>query len=480
MLRLKDLLIKARGIIKNTVNTAALRWAGDRKYTLRVHMNVWPHPAQEEVLRSAQTRKICVWGRQCGKTTTAILWANERALALPASTHWYCAPTYKMAKRIVWDRAKKIIPQGVLAKRPNETDLCFEYLNGSKLFLIGADDPDSLRGPSLHSLVLDEYGTWKPGVWETVLLPMLATTEGHALFIGTPNASRGPHFRKLWEAHEDDPLWFLRKARSLDSPFIDPAFIDLAKAGMREHEFRQEFEADFLDLAGRVWHEYVDSYFDDSNNPGHLFHTDVLHTKPPYGWRVVAGVDFGHTAPTAIVFLGVGPSGQTRVLGEYMGCRMRADEHARLLYQVCEVYGGVDAVRWVYDPENPGAAAEFRAEGIIMEPANNDRAAGYERVGRMLRHNYTMVSEQCTNLRKELLNYVWNPKKEGQDVVIKEHDHLCDAFRYAMLAVQPPYAIAFLDSDDRRRYGLDDGFYERVQGDAIFTANDGLLRRQDV
>lgn len=474
MIRHKELLRRGREVVKASDGGPALKWAGDRKYLLRVKMGITPHPVQAEVIHSDHTRKICVWGRQCGKTTTSILWINERALRIPKSIHWYCAPTYKMAKRIVWDRAKKTIPQGVLARRPNETELCFEYINGSKLYLIGADDPDSLRGPSLHSLVLDEYGTWRVGVWESILLPMLATTMGHALFIGTPNASRGLHLRKLWEDHVNDPAWFLRKAKSIDSPFISQEFIDAAKAGMREHEFQQEFEAEFLDLAGRVWHEYVDELHSNTARPGHLFDAARNHVKPPYGWRVVAGVDFGHTAPTAIVFVGVGPSGQTRVLGEYMGCRMRADEHAKLLYQVCEVYGGVDAVRWLHDPENPGAAGEFRAEGIIMEPAINDRHAGYDRVGRMLRHNYVLVNNQCTNLRKELLNYVWDPKKEGKDLVVKEHDHLCDAFRYAMMGIKPPYAIAFLDEDDRKRYGLDDGFYKQTVPDEVFS-DSGIL-----
>jgi len=471
VIRIRDLVRKGRHIVKNTRGGHGLRWAGDRKYLIRVTMGITPTPLQAEVIHSTEPRKICVWGRQCGKTTTSVLWINERALSIPDSIHWYCAPTYKMAKRIVWDRAKATIPAGVLKRRPNETELCFEYINGSKLYLIGADDPDSLRGPALTSVVLDEYGTWRKGVWEAVLMPTLATTGGHALFTGTPNASRGQHFRELWEINQGNPDWYLRKARSADSPFITPEFIAAAKAGQREQEFLQEMEAEFLDLTGRVWHEYVDELCTNEAHPGHLFAAATNHIKPPYGWRVVAGVDFGHTAPTAIVFLGIGPSGQTRVLGEYMGCKMRADEHARLLYQICEVYGGVDSIRWVHDPEDPGAAAEFRKEGIIMEPANNDRHAGYERVGRMMRHKYVLLNDKCENLRKELLNYIWDHTKEGKDVVVKKHDHLCDAFRYAMMAAEPPYAIAFLDSEERARYGLDDGFYKNTTPDEIFTAN---------
>lgn len=96
---------------------------------------------------------------------------------------WYVAPSYRMAKQIMWPELVESIPRAWV-KKYNETILTITLVNGTKIELKGADNPDSLRGVGIHYLVMDEVQDIDPEAWTKVLRPTLASTGGHALFIG--------------------------------------------------------------------------------------------------------------------------------------------------------------------------------------------------------------------------------------------------------------------------------------------------------
>ncbi len=70
--------------------------------------------------------------------------------------YWHVMPTLKQAKQVAWDMLKDFASVVDDAK-PNNSELEITYGNGNKVRLVGADDPDSLRGPALSGVSLDEY-----------------------------------------------------------------------------------------------------------------------------------------------------------------------------------------------------------------------------------------------------------------------------------------------------------------------------------
>jgi intein/homing endonuclease len=96
---------------------------------------------------------------------------------------WYVAPTYRMAKKIMWRDLQEALPKQWIRKI-NETTLMITLVNGTIIELLGADKPDSLRGVGIHFLVLDEFQDISEETWTEVLRPTLADTGGHAIFIG--------------------------------------------------------------------------------------------------------------------------------------------------------------------------------------------------------------------------------------------------------------------------------------------------------
>ena len=144
------------------------------------------HEKQAEVFNNDCRFRVVVAGRRFGKTKLSMLemlaWATKKCQKI-----WYVAPTYRMAKQIMWNDLKVSVPLEWVTKI-RENELSMEFRNGSKIELRGADKPDSLRGVSLDFLVLDEFQDIDPETWKTVLRPTLADRKGHALFIGCVTA----------------------------------------------------------------------------------------------------------------------------------------------------------------------------------------------------------------------------------------------------------------------------------------------------
>ncbi|MCY1360170.1 Terminase RNaseH-like domain protein [compost metagenome] len=222
------------------------------------------HPKQMEVFRSKARFRVVVAGRRWGKTavsrTLIIAWSKK-----PKQKIWYVAPTYRMAKQIMWSDLLDAIPKEWIRKI-NETTLAITLVNGTRIELKGADKPDSLRGVGIHFLVLDEFQDMTEETWTKALRPTLADTGGHAIFIGTPKAYN--YLYELYKLGQRGATYLDEKGRlkinnwqswqfpTITSPFIPLAEIESAKQDMDEKSFKQEFEASFETMSGRVYYPF--------------------------------------------------------------------------------------------------------------------------------------------------------------------------------------------------------------------------------
>ena len=147
-------------------------------------MDITLHPTQSEIFKSPARFKVIRCGRRFGKSYLSTVIIIAKALEKKGD-YWFIAPTYKQAKEIAWRLLTELMPKEAISKR-NETELSMELLNGSRIALKGADNPDALRGVGLNGCVMDEYAFMKPFVWEEIVRPMLFDTGGWAIFISTP------------------------------------------------------------------------------------------------------------------------------------------------------------------------------------------------------------------------------------------------------------------------------------------------------
>jgi hypothetical protein len=215
------------------------------------------HPKQFEVYSTPSRFKVVVAGRRWGKSHLSRA-SIIRMAKVPGRLIWYVAPTYRMAKQIMWNDLIESIPRRWVM-RMNETTMTLNLINGTTIELKGADKPDALRGVGLNYLVLDEFQDMRAEVWTKVLRPTLASTGGHMLAIGTPKAFN--HLYELWALgqkveYQKARRWHSWQFPTISSPFIPPGEIEEARRDMDERSFKQEFEASFLQMSGRVYHEF--------------------------------------------------------------------------------------------------------------------------------------------------------------------------------------------------------------------------------
>ena len=225
-------------------------------------LKVTLHNAQMKIFKSDKRFKVASCGRRFGKSYLAAWVLIIKALQSEDKDVFYVAPTFQQAKDILWSILKDV-GQNVI-KSTHENTATITLVNDRKIYLKGSDRPDTLRGVGLAYVVMDEYASMKPEVWEMILRPTLADVRGGALFIGTPAGKN--HFHKLWleaQLPENEKDWESYQFVSTDNPFLDPEEIEAAKKSMSTQAFRQEFEATFESFSGGVFKEEWVKYEDD-------------------------------------------------------------------------------------------------------------------------------------------------------------------------------------------------------------------------
>lgn len=193
--------------------------------------------------------RVAVCGRRFGKTHLALRELAKYA-SKPEQRVWYVAPTYRMAKQILWKKIKKKLISLNWVKKVNEQDLTLELVNGSEISLRGADNYDSLRGVGLNFIVMDEAADIDSEAWFEVLRPTLADTGGHALFLGTPKGMNW--FKDLYDNHTRLSNWMSFQFTTVDGGNVPEEEVAQAKIDMDARTFSQEFMATFENFSGII------------------------------------------------------------------------------------------------------------------------------------------------------------------------------------------------------------------------------------
>ena len=153
----------------------------------------------------------------------------------------YVAPYLSQAKEVAWEYLKRFAAP-IMADK-NEAELWVELINGSRIRVHGADNPDRLRGAYLDGVVLDEYADMRPGVWGEIIRPMLADRRGWATFIGTPKGKN--EFWRVYESAKGGGGWFCAMLRASETGLLAEDELADAAKDMTPEQYAQEFECSF-------------------------------------------------------------------------------------------------------------------------------------------------------------------------------------------------------------------------------------------
>jgi hypothetical protein len=228
----------------------------------------------------------------------------------------YIAPYYSQAKSIAWDYLLRYTED--VRVNANASELWVELLNGARIRLFGADNPDALRGLYLDGVILDEVADMRPRVWGEIIRPLLADREGWAVFIGTPKGHN--FFYEIWKTANASESWFATSIRASTSGLIKAEELKDASQGMTDDQYEQEFECSF---EAAILGAYYGKELKILEESGRIAKVAYDRSLP-----VFTAWDLGYHDDTAIFFYQVTHS-EIHVIDYYSGSGLAIEDYAQ-------------------------------------------------------------------------------------------------------------------------------------------------------
>ena len=160
-----------------------------------------------------------------------------------APRYAYLAPTYRQAKAVAWDYLKQFAGS-IPGIKFHETELRCDLPNGGRISLLGAENPDSLRGIYLDGCFMDEVADMPEKVFPEVIRPALSDREGFCYFVGTPKGQNA--FFEMYEVAVNNDDWFTAIHRASETAILNADELRSAKEAMTNDQYAQEYECSWV------------------------------------------------------------------------------------------------------------------------------------------------------------------------------------------------------------------------------------------
>tara|TARA_R100000951_G_scaffold52677_1_gene44372 strand:- start:146 stop:1384 length:1239 start_codon:yes stop_codon:yes gene_type:complete len=396
-------------------------------------MNITLTKPQHKVSSSNKRFRVLVSGRRFGKTYLCITEMMKYATQINKKI-WYVAPTFKMAKEIVWSNLKDMLSQFNWIENINESNMTITIKKtGSKISLKGCDNYDGLRGVGLDFLILDEFADIEEKAWTEVLRASVSDTEGDVLMCGSPKGYGNWSYRMYLKGQQGDTEWDSFQFTTLQGGMVTEEEIEQAKQDIDIRTFRQEFEGTFENYAGSVYYNFhpVES----------VVKKEIDWTKPLH-----IGMDFNVDPMSACV--GQIEKDKIFFLDEVIIYSSNTDE---MVEEIRNRYGTKIPIFIYPDPASRQRKtsaggrtdlsilqnAGFKVKCKLKHPAIRDRInAVNSKLKDSNGNRHIFVSQSCKTIVKGLQRQIY---KENTNIPDKEDgfDHMNDAIGYMIDFLKP-------------------------------------------
>lgn len=276
----------------------------------------------------SQRWSVLVCHRRAGKTVACINELLTRALATKKdkAQYAYIAPYFVQSKLIAWDYLKAYGEK--IISKANESELYVELINGSKIYLFGADNPNRLRGLYLDGVVLDEFADMKPTIWGEIIRPLLTDRKGWAVFIGTPKGHNA--FYDIYRKSKENVDWFSFMLKAGTSGLLAPEELKDARLTMSDDQYQQEFECSF---EAAIIGSYYGRLIGKLEEEGRVCKVPYTSASPVHtAW------DLGSNNATSIVFFQV-VGREPRIIDFYEDSGVSLEPYVKVVKEKPYIYG---------------------------------------------------------------------------------------------------------------------------------------------
>ncbi len=379
----------------------------------------------------------CFAGRRGGKSVVGAHGAREEML-IPKSLGWVCGPSYEKLHDATMPTLLELIPEA-WCKHWDAEHLTLTLVNDAKVAFRSLDDPDRAHsGVGLHWAWLDEAAFIAEDAWD-YLQPSLADYGGVAFFTSSVDGYDWTYDRIEKPALiSQKPGYWAAKWRTIDNPFMATyraTEIEDARASMPPQMFRQEYEGARENFTGAVYGEWIDEAW--LGTPEEVEKWIPEWPAISAHRRVLVGLDSGSDHPFGATAVVVTEKGLV-VVRDYLERRRAYATHiADIKLQFATVLGNEPL--WTANRNEGQLRSEFDAHGLHVAMAENDQAAGIQRVLSWLYSKQLKIAYTCPRTFEQMkkLRYADNLMVDGQkrdkEKVYKKEDELPDCVRYAAM-----------------------------------------------
>lgn len=224
-----------------------------------------PIAEQQRFERCSKRFRIIDAGRRSGKTELSKRFLIQQAMAMPGM-YFVAAPTIPQVKKIYWKDLVRMSFRSVQKTKPNKSELIIPFDNGSTIECMGMENPKRFEGVNWSGGLLDEFAYYKEDAWTESIRPALSTEDPErpgykpwCIILSKPNGLN--HFYDLYRyaLTAKDSEW--EAFHWLSREVLSPEEIAAARRTMSPRQFRQEYEASFETVTGRIYEDYGQENF---------------------------------------------------------------------------------------------------------------------------------------------------------------------------------------------------------------------------
>jgi phage terminase large subunit len=273
---------------------------------MQVPLNFDPRDYQCEALAAldaGSTMNVWCWSRRGGKDFTAFGYAVKKMVESPMNVV-LVFPTKEQGKRSFWNNTEndgfktiEHIPAALVESRDNG-NMRIVLKNGSVFEVMGATDPDALRGANAKLYIFSEFVDI-PSAALDVIRPIIAVNGGQIIVQSTPKIDgiSGGTFKLLFDRAKKNPKSYASRItanRYLSVEALEEIRQDTIAKNGNDFWFKQEFMCDWGQASSTSYYGVILEAMEAGGKIGEL----AYNSKYP----VYTAWDLGMSDSTAITF----------------------------------------------------------------------------------------------------------------------------------------------------------------------------------
>jgi phage FluMu gp28-like protein len=225
------------------------RLVNEPSYFVEKIIGVEPFDYQKDFMDEDSRKKLFVAGRQVGKSRTCAWLALHKAITTSNSMVLLTAKSQRQASEL-FNQVKKelgnaeennqITEDEFGVSRDTRTEINFDNRSRIKVVPIGRDG-ENVRTYTADMIIVDEAAFINEEIFQQVLSPMLAVTDGDFIIISTPYGKQG----FFWNKWSKENNWFTKQVPSWENPKIGANYIEEQREQLTSIQFKQEVRGEF-------------------------------------------------------------------------------------------------------------------------------------------------------------------------------------------------------------------------------------------